>query len=410
MRVTCVAIFSEGRRTDVVDAIAKASGGAPGARLLHRASDPERNRSVLTFAGAGDSVMDAAFRCAAEAIRLIDLGQREGACLGAMDEIAFVPLDGSPKACAPLATATAARIEAELGVPTRLFGAACPNGTTLADLRREAPKGHATAGIVCVGAREPFVAFDVSLESADLALGERIAREISELPGVRAQAFALPHSVRISTELDWRETSPLRLLAEVRKHAPVRGTGVTGMIPADAVAAGFAEALSSGPPAVLDLPPPSFLERLAAPTASPGGGSAAAHAGAMAAALVEMCTGLSELEDARASAEQLRHDLEALVDEDAEAFSAYLAARSDETLKRATLAPLLIAEKSAQVLLLAQGAAPKVAKAALPDLKGAMRFAGAASEHAAATARFNLQELTDKDFVQEVRLRLLRIP
>ena len=95
---------------------------------------------------------------------------------------------------------------------------------------------------------------------------------------------------------------------------------------------------------------------------------------------------------------------------DAAAFAEYLSTKSDDALKRATLAPLLIAEKSTEVLLLAQGAAPKVTKAALPDLKGAMRFAGAASEHAAATARYNLQEIADKSFVEEVRLRLHRIP
>jgi len=190
----------------------------------------------------------------------------------------------------------------------------------------------------------------------------------------------------------------------------VRGTEVASMVPSAALAAAFAEAAGCAPPTVLDLPPTSFLDRLAAPIASPGGGSAAAFSGAMAAALVEMCAGLSEIEEARARAEQLREDLEALVEEDAVAFASYMETRSDEALKRATLAPLLIAEKSAEVLLLAQGAAPKVAKAAIPDLKGAMRFAGAASEHAAATARFNLQEIGDKDFVQEIRLRLLRIP
>ncbi|MCK6460382.1 MAG: cyclodeaminase/cyclohydrolase family protein [Planctomycetes bacterium] len=155
---------------------------------------------------------------------------------------------------------------------------------------------------------------------------------------------------------------------------------------------------------------PSLLDRLASPTPSPGGGSAAAHVGAVGAALVAMCTGLAGLEEARARAEQLRRDLEALVEEDAAAFAEYLSTKSDDALKRATLAPLLIAEKSAEVLLLAQGAAPKVSKAALPDLKGAMRFAGAASEHAAATARYNLQEIADRDFVQDARLRLLRIP
>lgn len=158
------------------------------------------------------------------------------------------------------------------------------------------------------------------------------------------------------------------------------------------------------------MPTSSLLDRLAKPTPSPGGGSAAAHVGAVGAALVAMCTGLAGLEEARARAEQLLRDLEALVEEDAAAFAEYLSTKSDDALKRATLAPLLIAEKSTEVLLLAQGAAPKVTKAALPDLKGAMRFAGAASEHAAATARYNLQEIADKSFVEEVRLRLHRIP
>jgi formiminotetrahydrofolate cyclodeaminase len=158
------------------------------------------------------------------------------------------------------------------------------------------------------------------------------------------------------------------------------------------------------------MPNPSLLDRLAAPTPSPGGGSAAAHVGAVGAALVAMCTGLANLAEARARAEQLRRDLEALFEEDAAAFAEYLSTKSDAALKRATLAPLLIAEKSAEVLLLAQSAAPKVPKAALPDLKGAMRFAGAASEHAAATAKYNLGEIKDKDFVEDTRLRLLRIP
>lgn len=157
---------------------------------------------------------------------------------------------------------------------------------------------------------------------------------------------------------------------------------------------------------------PSFLDRLAAPNATPGGGSASAYAGAMAAALVEMCSGLSgaDLAATRTRAGELRRDLEALVEEDERAFADYLDKKTDDSLRKATLAPVLIAEKSAEVLLLAQGAAGGVLKAALPDLKGAMRLAGTASEHAAATARYNLQSIPDESFQKEIRLRLLRIP
>jgi glutamate formiminotransferase/formiminotetrahydrofolate cyclodeaminase len=414
--IACVPNVSEGRRPEVIDAIA-AAAAAPGARLLDRSSDPDHNRTVLTIAGPPSAVVEAAFRCAAEAVKRIDLAAHEGVHprLGAADVLPLVPLLGTTlEECAALARALAARLEAELGVPTRLFDAACPKGTTLPELRKEAPQGHPTAGVTCVGARGALIAFNVNLESEDLALAQRVAAEVRKLPQVRALGFPLESRgcVQVSMNLlDWRQTPPARALDEVRRHARVKESEIVGMIPREALDQGFALSLGCRPPAVLDLPP-SFFDRLAAPDAAPGGGAAAAHTGAMAAALVAMCAGITgeELLATRARAEELRADLERLTEEDGEAYARYLLLKTDEALQQATLVPLLIAEKSAEVLLLAQGAASRVLRAAAPDLKGAMRFAGAASEHAAATARFNLQEIANQDFVKDVRLRLLRIP
>jgi len=415
--IECVPNVSEGRRADVIGAIADAVRAVPGAHLLHVDSDVDHNRTILTFAGAPAAVAEAAFRCAAEAVARIDLTRHEGAHprLGAADVVPFAPLEGiGVEACAQLARGVAARISMELGVPTALYGAASPDGVTLPQIRKDPPPGHPTAGVTAVGARGTLIALHVHLAGADLALGKEIARELRALPGVRAMAFELESRgcVQISINLlDWRTTPPLRVLEAVRARAEVRDCEIVGMIPRAAVEATAAAALGTGPLSVLDSAP-GFLDALAQPNASPGGGAAAAHAGAMAAALVAMCCGATgaALAGERARAEVLRHELSQLGPEDAAAYAAYVKSRSQADLQRATLVPLLIAEKSAEVLLLAQRAGHQVLRMAKPDLRGAMRLATVALEQGQATARFNLGDVENRDFAAEVRARLAGIP
>ena len=94
--VECIPNFSEGRSSTVVDAIAQAITGVPGAVLLDSGSDADHNRSVLTFAGPPEAVSQAAFEAIATAASLIDMEQHEGEHprMGATDVVPFVPLSG----------------------------------------------------------------------------------------------------------------------------------------------------------------------------------------------------------------------------------------------------------------------------------------------------------------------------
>src|SRR3989337_4056257 len=92
--VECVPNFSEGRRPEVVDAIAAAIASAPDLRVLDREMDADHNRSVITFVGDRRSVAEAAFRGAQKAVELIDMRVHRGAHprVGAPDVLPFLPL------------------------------------------------------------------------------------------------------------------------------------------------------------------------------------------------------------------------------------------------------------------------------------------------------------------------------
>src|SRR4051794_28043410 len=94
--VECIPNFSEGRRQDVIDKVAGAVRGVQGVRLLDVSSNPDHNRTVLTFVGPPEGVAEAAFAATAEAVRLINMEEQTGEHprIGAMDVVPFVPLSG----------------------------------------------------------------------------------------------------------------------------------------------------------------------------------------------------------------------------------------------------------------------------------------------------------------------------
>lgn len=273
----CVPNISDGRNTDVIAAVAAAFASA-GAALLGVDSDGDHNRSVITIVGSPDAVIEGAVRGVASARDLIDLTQHEGAHprMGATDVVPFVPLGDARDADAVEAAVTAAeRIWLEAGVPTYLYGEAArrTERTNLAKVRRGQFEGiresigtdpdrapdfgdaavHPTAGITAVGARFFLIAFNVNLETRDLAIAKSIATEIREknggLPGVKAMGFNLPEKqqVQVSMNLvDYRKTSPLQVFDEIRQRAEaagvqIAGSEVVGLIPEAAAPEGFAE-------------------------------------------------------------------------------------------------------------------------------------------------------------------------
>ena len=261
--VVCVPNFSEGRRTDVIDAICDALAG--GARLVYRQADPEHHRLDTTIVGSPDQVRASALAGAAKAVELIDMTTHTGGHprMGAADVIPFVPLSGiSMDEVIELARAFAAELADALGIPVYLYdrAATSPERASLAEVRkgefeglREAvargerlpdfgPHEIGRAGATAVGARKPLVAFNVYLTGAEDDAKE-IARSIREssggLPAVRAIGFAVPErgAVTVSMNLvDIDVTSPRVAFDAVRELATERGmevrsSEIVGLVP-----------------------------------------------------------------------------------------------------------------------------------------------------------------------------------
>jgi glutamate formiminotransferase len=304
--VECVPNFSEGRRPEVVDEVVAAFAGAdPGVLVLDRSSDADHDRTVLTLAGPGPALVEAAVAGAGACARLIDLNRQRGVHprLGALDVVPFVPLGEATSLrggadpdldCAALAERAGRRIAAETGIPVYLYGAAArrPERAALPAVRgrgfealraalagREPDLGgpglHPTAGATAVGARELLIAYNVELAGADLELARRIAAAVRErdggLPAVRAMGVALESRggppegtgglVQVSMNLlDYKVTPPAVAFAAVaglaeRAGARAVASEIVGLVPA--------AALAGVDPADLLLPastPERFLE------------------------------------------------------------------------------------------------------------------------------------------------------
>jgi glutamate formiminotransferase len=262
--VVCVPNFSEGRRTDVIDAICDALAGG-GAGLVYRQADPEHHRLDTTIVGSPDAVRESALAGAAKAVELIDMTTHTGGHprMGAADVIPFVPLSGiSMDEVIELARAFAAELADALGIPVYLYdrAATSPERASLAEVRkgefeglREAvargerlpdfgPHEIGRAGATAVGARKPLVAFNVYLTGAEDDAKE-IARSVREssggLPAVRAIGFAVPErgAVTVSMNLvDIDVTSPRVAFDAVRELATERGmevrsSEIVGLVP-----------------------------------------------------------------------------------------------------------------------------------------------------------------------------------
>ncbi len=217
--VECVPNFSEGRRLEVVDAIAGAITRTRGVYLLDRTSDPDHNRSVLTLAGEAGPVVLAMEHAVSVALKKIDMERHEGQHprMGAVDVVPFVPLGDTTMAeCVALARDFGRRIAERHGLPVYLYAEAAtrPDRVVLNDIRKPEYEGlkeairepgrepdfgpaelHPRGGATAVGARPFLIAYNINLETTDLELAKRIASRIRErgggLPRVQAKGFYL---------------------------------------------------------------------------------------------------------------------------------------------------------------------------------------------------------------------------
>jgi glutamate formiminotransferase len=263
--VECVPNFSEGRNGRTVAAILDSIRAVPGARLLDWSSDPDHNRSVVTLAGSAPAVEEAAFAAVACAANRIDLRRHRGVHprIGAADVVPFVPLqDASMQECVAVAQRLARRIGGELGIPVYLYGEAAsrPERRNLSDIRKGEYEGLAAAiaagparqpdfgparlgpaGATAVGARGPLIAFNVFLNTPDVAVARAVAGCIREssggLPAVKALGFIVGGRAQVSMNLNDYTRTPLRRAYDAvrveaeRLGARIERSELIGLIP-----------------------------------------------------------------------------------------------------------------------------------------------------------------------------------
>ena len=260
----CVPNFSEGRDPEVVRAIADAIAQTPELLLLGWESDTDHNRSVMTFAGPPNAVIEAAVRGAGKAAELIDLAAHQGAHprVGAADVIPFVPLDASTmiegstmEDAVQAAHQAGEEIWRRHGIPVYFYEHAARSlgRKRLEKVRRKEFDGappdignlaeHPKAGASMVGARRFLIAYNVQLATRDVAVAQAIARRIREssggFPHVKAMGLYLMSRdcAQVSMNLTNFEQTPMdrvyeTIAAEARKHGTEATAGeIIGFIP-----------------------------------------------------------------------------------------------------------------------------------------------------------------------------------
>jgi glutamate formiminotransferase / 5-formyltetrahydrofolate cyclo-ligase len=269
--VESVPNVSEGRRSDVVDRLARALESTPGVHLLDRTSDASHNRSVFTIAGESGPVGDALESLVEASIESIDMEAHAGEHprIGAVDVVPFVPLgDTSMDETIDLARSFGRRIGARFDLPVYLYAKAAfrSDRVRLADVRRGQYEGlkaeigqngrepdfgpsrmHPRAGAIAVGARPFLIAYNINLDSENLDLAKRIARLVREsgggLPGVQANGFWIDElaAAQVSMNLlDFRRTPIWQAWEAVEELAAEEGVALLeseliGLAPLDSL-------------------------------------------------------------------------------------------------------------------------------------------------------------------------------
>ena len=279
--VECVPNISEGRRREIYEAVAAAAASVPGVTLLNIDPGADTNRTVITFVGEPEAVLEGAFQLVRKGCELIDMSKHRGAHprMGAVDVVPFIPVsDMTMDACALLARRLGERVGQELSIPVYLyeFAASAPHRRNLADIREGEYEGLAKkivhrdwkpdfgpakfnprCGATVIGARKFLVAYNVNLNTLDKRLATRVAFDIRErgrmqrdpeghpildnngepiwepglLKSVKAVGWVIPEygCAQVSINLTDLDVTPLHVAFETcDERARERGLRVTG--------------------------------------------------------------------------------------------------------------------------------------------------------------------------------------
>lgn len=379
MLVECVPNFSCGEETAKI--LANLVRESVGVALLGCESDEDHNRSVITFVGEAEAVLQAAKRLVQRASELIDMGAHSGVHprFGATDVFPFIPLEGTGMAlCIRLSKELGAWAGAHLNLPVYLYeeSASKEEFKNLAAVRKHLKSAgdercnpdygpydaHKNAGFLITGARFFLVAFNVNLISDDLKLAKRIAKSIREssggMPGVKAYGFRLASrgQVQVSMNLvDYRQTGPYEVFAAIKRSCDaesveIAGSELIGFLPQAALMGSgdkSMEVIGGLSGRILEeqveanLPPGNFrktLSEISSTKPAPGGGTAAGLAGALGVSTLLKALNFSEeaficedrprelFESLRSGLELARSQFLDLAEEDRIAFGEVMAA------------------------------------------------------------------------------------
>jgi glutamate formiminotransferase/formiminotetrahydrofolate cyclodeaminase len=214
--VECVPNFSEGQNTEIIGAIGESVKYVSGVRLLSVEPDRDYNRTVVTFVGEPDAVVEAAFQATKTAAELIDMTKHKGEHprIGATDVVPFVPINGvTMDDCVKLAEKYGERVARELRIPIYLyeFAARKPQRRNLADIRKGEYEGlaqkltdpawkpdygepvfNSKSGATVAGARKFLIAYNVNLSTSAQKLAQEIALRIRESGRSMKDEFGKP--------------------------------------------------------------------------------------------------------------------------------------------------------------------------------------------------------------------------
>jgi len=491
--IECVPNFSEGRDPSKVEALVEVMSSVPGVYVLDREMDADHHRCVITLAGEPDAVGEAAILGTGKAVELIDMTVHKGAHprVGATDVVPFIPVAGMTlEDCVALAKRVGNEIWKRYRIPVFFYEAAAtrPDRVNLENVRKGQfeglreelkknhdrqpdvgePKMHPTAGVTVVGARKFLVAYNVNLNTSDLGIANKIARAIRFSNGgfryVKSMGVELKarNLAQVSINLtDYEQTPMHRVYAAVKREAerygvmPV-GSEIVGLVPKKAIemAADYflqlenfspsqvfenkLDAALSGTPLearegkLAQLARP-FVDAVAEPSPTPGGGSVSAFAAALAAALGQMVAGLArkkksqilhvdKLSEHVDALRRIADQLTAAIDRDANSYDAVMAAfklpqgNSEEVQAReaaiqaatkgASEVPMEVAGRATalmELLVQLEGISPASMKS---DLLVGRLMAVAGAKGALANVEINLEGLKDAPYVAQMRSKV----
>ncbi|WP_077370051.1 glutamate formimidoyltransferase [Anaerosalibacter sp. Marseille-P3206] len=255
----CVPNFSNGRDKELIEKIVDEVRKVENVKLLDYSSDKDHNRTVVTFIGEPENVLEAAFNACKKASELIDMTKHTGEHprMGATDVIPLIPIsDVTEEEAIEMSKKLGERIGKELNIPIFLYekSASATHRENLADVRRGQYEGMAEklkedkwkpdfgpnelnikSGVTAVGVRMPLVAFNVNLDTNDISVAKKIAKAIRGSSGGYRHCKALGieiterNIVQVTMNMvDYTRTPLYRVFDTIEREANRYGVNVIG--------------------------------------------------------------------------------------------------------------------------------------------------------------------------------------